>query len=53
MSIGLNKVVNKENSICFARTTKEVMKVQIFFDSFKQYFIDLLKLGKYIMKREK
>lgn len=53
MSVRLNNVVNKENYIWFARIIKEVVQVQLSFDSIQQDFDQLKKLGKYIQKKER
>ena len=53
VDIRMNLVVNEEKSnISFVRTTEEIVKVQIFFDSFKGEFKDLRTLARTIMKKE-
>ena len=54
IQIRMNHVINEEcNNIWFARTTKEIVRVQVFFDSFKSDFKDLRTMTKGILKREK
>ena len=50
----MNHVVNEDyNNILFAMTTKEIVKVQVFFDSFKNGFKDLRTMARGVLKREK
>ena len=50
----MNHVINEEcNNIWFARTTEEIVRVQIFFDSFKSEFEDLKTMTRVVLKREK
>ena len=54
VDITMNLVVNEEQSnIWFARTMEEIVKVQIFFDSFEGEFKDLRTLARTVMKKEK
>ena len=49
----MNTIINKEyNNVWFARTTKEIVRVRIFFDSFKEEFINLRVLARGVMKKE-
>ena len=43
--IRLNKVINENGHIWFAKTIEEVVQVQIFFNSFKKDFVEIEKLG--------
>jgi len=46
-----NKVINEKGHAWLAKKTKEVVKVQIFFDSFKGDFVKIKKLGEYVLKK--
>ena len=46
-------IYEEYNNFWFVRTTKEIVRVQIFFDSFKSEFKDLKEMAKGVMKREK
>ena len=48
----MNKVINKKGNAWWVATTKEVVKVQLFFDSLRQDFIEIDKLGEYVMKKQ-
>ena len=53
VDIRMNLVLNEEQSnIQFARTIEEIVKVQLFFDSFKGEFKNLRTLAKAFMKKE-
>lgn len=52
MSIGLNIVVNYKNYIWFARTIEEVVQVKLFFDSFKQDFEEIRRIGINVLRKE-
>ena len=48
-----NTKINKEhNNVWFSRTTKEIVRVRILFDSFKDEFINLRALARAVMKKE-
>ena len=49
--IRINKVINEKYNIWFTKATKEVVMVQIFFDSFKKDFDEIKKLGEDILKK--
>ena len=49
----MNTIINEEkNNLWFARNTKEIVKVRLFFDSFKDDFLNLRALSRTMMKRE-
>ena len=53
VDIRMNLVVNEEQTnMWFARTTQEIVKVQLFFDSFKEEFKTLRTLARAINKKE-
>ena len=52
VDIKMNLVVNEEKTnMWFARTTEKIIKVQLFFDSFKE-FKNLKTLARAIIKKE-
>ena len=54
IDVRMNLVVNEEKyNIWFARTTQEIIKFQIFFNSFKGEFRDLRTMVRAVMKKEK
>ena len=53
IDIKMNLVINEEQTnLWFARTIKEIVKVQIFFDSFKEEFKTLRTLDRVVNKKE-
>lgn len=52
MCIRLNKFINEKGHIWFAKKNKEVVQVQIFFDSFKKEFDEIKKLGEDVVKKQ-
>ena len=53
VDIRMNLMVNEEQAnMWFARTTKEIVKVQLFFDSFKGECKNLRTQARAIMKKE-
>lgn len=47
-----NKVINEKDHIWFAKKTKEIVNVQISFDSFKNKFDEIEKFGEEILKKQ-
>ena len=53
VDIRINSMVNEEQSnIWFVRTAEEIVKFQLFFDSFKGEFKDLRTLARVVMKNK-
>ena len=55
LNMRMNLIVNDEenNNIHFSTTTKEIFRVQIFFDSFMDKFKELKRIARNILRREK
>lgn len=47
----MNRVINEKGNAWWENTTEEVVKVQIFYDSLRKYFIEIYKLGEYVIKK--
>ena len=48
----INKVINEKGHAWWATMTKEKVKVQLFFDSLKEEFVDFEKEASYILKKQ-
>ena len=49
----MNIVINNDQTnLWFARTTEEIVKIGLFFDSFKEEFLNLRVLARNVMKKE-
>ena len=48
----MNEVINEKGHAWWENTTQEVVKVQIFYDSLREDFIEIDKLGEYLMKKQ-
>ena len=48
----MNKVINEKGNAWWEATTEEVVKVQLFFDSLRQYFVEIEKIEEYVMKKQ-
>ena len=53
MDLRINIVINDDqNNLWFAKTTKEIVPIGLFFDSFKDKFFNLRVLAKSVTKKE-
>ena len=52
LCLRMNRVINEKGNAWWANTTKEVLKVQIFYDSLREDFIEINKLRDYVMKKQ-
>ena len=50
--IRINKVVNEKGHAWWATTTEELVKVELFFDSLKQEFVDFENEADYILTKQ-
>ena len=48
----VDTVDSDEKYIWFARTTKEVVQVQLFFESFKEHFEEIRTIGENVLRKE-
>ena len=48
----MNKIINETGHAWWATTIKELVTVQLFFDSLKKDFIDIDKEGEYVNKKQ-
>ena len=48
----MNKVISEKGNAWWAATTKEVIKVQSFFDFLRQDCVEIDKVGEYVMKKQ-
>ena len=51
LCLKMNRVINEKGIAWWANTTEEVVKVKLFYNSLKEYFIEIDKLGEYAMKK--
>ena len=53
IDIILNKIINEDQTnLWFAKTTKEIVKGGLLFDSFKEEFLNLRVFSRSVMKKE-
>ena len=48
----MNEVINEKGNAWWEATTEEFVKVHLFFDSLMNDFIQIHKLGEYVMKKQ-
>ena len=48
----MNRVINEKGHAWLENKTEEVVKVQIFYDSLREEFIEIDKLGEYVLKKQ-
>ena len=53
MDLRINTIINDDQTkLCFAKTTKEIVTIGLFFDSFKDDFVNLRVLARSVTKRK-
>ena len=53
IDLRMNTIINEEqNNVWFTRTIEEIVRVKLFFDSFKDEFLNLKVLARTIMKKD-
>ena len=48
----MNRIVNEKGHAWQENTIEEVVKMQLFYDSLRTYFIEIDKLGEYVMRKK-
>ena len=51
LCLRINKVINKEGYALWARTTQEVVRIQFFYDSIREEFFEISKIGDFVVKK--
>ena len=47
----MNRVINKNGNTWWSIKIEEIVKVQLFFDSLRQVFVEIKKIGENVMKK--
>lgn len=52
LCLRFNMVINEKGHAWLEKITEEVVKVKVLFDSFKEDFVEINKLGEYVLKKQ-
>jgi hypothetical protein len=48
----INDVINEKGHVLWVMTTGEIVKVQLFYNSIREYFVEIIKLGSFVIKKQ-
>ena len=52
LCLRINRVIDEKRHAWWENTIEEVVKVQIFYDSLREFFIEIDKIGEYVLKKQ-